>query len=177
MLKFIIYYLLLDTFIIHCCYFNSHTMSQSYMSALLSTPSDSVPEVNSVESVESVEVNSFDSWKSALNSSVQDFKDYVLSNPSTKVLTNSQYGGFDFSKKFTKEHRELAEHHANGLQIPSIDYRGNPELIRTVEAFGLEEAASPYCSMDIDLIPTVLVSHCTINEHDGAESVCTQGAF
>lgn len=136
------------------------------MSALLSTPSDGVPEVSS-----------FDSWKSALNSSVQDFKDYILSNPSTKVLTNSQYGGFSFSEEFTKEHRELAEHPANELQVPPIDYRSNPELMQAVEAFGLEEAAGSYCSMDIDIIPTVLVPHCTINEHDGSESICTQGAF
>lgn len=136
------------------------------MSVMLSASSNSVPKVIP-----------FDSWKSALNSSIKGFKDYVLSNPYTKVLTNRQRGGFGFSDEFEKEHMKLAQHDSNELQIPPMDYRGDPELTQAVEAFGLEEAASSHCSMKINLIPTVIVLYCTINEYDGEESICTQGAF
>lgn len=78
-----------------------------------------------------------------------------------KVLFNNCYGGFKFSKAFMKAHPEIKDR----------EYvRTDPEFIKMVEDFGLEQASDNFSAMAIAFVPDEATDW-WVDEYDGYESV------
>jgi hypothetical protein len=85
-----------------------------------------------------------------------------------KILYNTCYGGFNFSKQFVKEFNERHPDRPKKLEEWN-DERTDPDVIALFEEKGSAWSSGAYSNLDIEEIPDDVEFR--IREYDGMESV------
>lgn len=83
-----------------------------------------------------------------------------------KVILNTCYGGFEFSKEMAEEFFSLVD----GKDTWHEDYRYHPQAIALIEKNGSEWASSSYSNLVIANIPDDATDH-IIENYDGVETI------
>lgn len=91
-----------------------------------------------------------------------------------KIVINTCYGGFGFSKDFVKYwesryHDLYPDYDLDDYQHDDVARTYEP-LISALEEFGVDEASTSYSSLEIVSIPDEATDY-MIDEYDGMESI------